>query len=261
MIKLIDLISEKAKRDYKAEYKKYGSSTKAKKYRAELNAYNRKKGTYGNGDGKDASHKGGKIVGFEAESKNRGRAEKSRLKKEGKLTEGSLKQAMQQWKYIEKRLKPKQKKLVQKALKRLKPKMDKYFKNKDYQDYIDGELDIKVPLPDLIFGDGKVFGQLITAYSNAIKEPAFYEGKLTEGKWKFKGKYLTMPGGEISSIPRRNERDRIVIRIKNEEFRLYDNKFDEFHIIGDRNDYFAKGKNDLLRFLNKHKAKYIGIDN
>ena len=72
----------KEERDYKAEYKKYGSSTKAKKYRAELNKYNRQKGTYGNGDGKDASHKGGKIVGFEAESKNRGRAEKSRLKKE-----------------------------------------------------------------------------------------------------------------------------------------------------------------------------------
>ena len=30
-------LTEKAKRDYKAEYKKYGSSTKAKKYRAELN--------------------------------------------------------------------------------------------------------------------------------------------------------------------------------------------------------------------------------
>ena len=74
--------SVKEERDYKAEYKKYGSSTKAKKYRAELNKYNRQKGTYGNGDGKDASHKGGKIVGFEAESKNRGRAEKSRLKKE-----------------------------------------------------------------------------------------------------------------------------------------------------------------------------------
>ena len=84
---------------------------------------------------------------------------------------------------------------------------------------------------------------------------------LSEGKWKFKGKHLTMPGGEVSSIPRRNERDRIVIRIKNEEFRLYDNKYDEFHIIGSRNDYFAKGKKDLLRFLNKHKAKYIGIDN
>jgi hypothetical protein len=75
-------VNEEAKRDYKAEYKKFQSSEKSKKYRAELNKYNRDKGTYGNGDGKDASHKGGKIVGFEAESKNRGRAEKSRLKKE-----------------------------------------------------------------------------------------------------------------------------------------------------------------------------------
>ena len=56
---------EAKERNYKEEYKKYGSSTKSKKYRAELNAYNRKKGTYGNGDGKDASHKGGKIVVFE----------------------------------------------------------------------------------------------------------------------------------------------------------------------------------------------------
>jgi len=73
--------NEVAKRDYKDEYKKFQSSTKSKKYRAELNKYNRDKGTYGNGDGKDASHKGGKIVGFESEKKNRGRAEKSRLKK------------------------------------------------------------------------------------------------------------------------------------------------------------------------------------
>lgn len=67
-------------RDYSKE-KKWNNTEKAKKYRAELNRYNRKKGTYGNGDGKDASHKGGKISGFESESKNRGRAEKSR--KEG----------------------------------------------------------------------------------------------------------------------------------------------------------------------------------
>jgi hypothetical protein len=82
-----DVKTEAKKRDYKAEYKKFQSSTKSKKYRAELNAYNRKKGTYGNGDGKDASHKGGKIAGFEKESVNRGRREKSRLKKEGKLNE------------------------------------------------------------------------------------------------------------------------------------------------------------------------------
>jgi hypothetical protein len=67
------------KRDYKDEYKKFQSSTKSKKYRAELNKYNRDRGTYGNGDGKDASHKNGKIVGMEDAHINRGRAEKSRL--------------------------------------------------------------------------------------------------------------------------------------------------------------------------------------
>ena len=78
--KIGDSIAMVEERDYKDEYKKFQSSKKMKKYRAELNRYNRRKGTYGNGDGKDASHKRGKIVGFEDESTNRGRAEKSRLK-------------------------------------------------------------------------------------------------------------------------------------------------------------------------------------
>ena len=90
-VKGYEPIEEKdSKRDYKKEYEKYGKSEKAKKYRAELNKYNRQKGTYGNGDGKDASHKGGKIVGFEAQSKNRGRREKSRLKKEATLNEAKF---------------------------------------------------------------------------------------------------------------------------------------------------------------------------
>ena len=64
----------------KAEYdKKFNKKPSQRKKRAELNRYNRKKGTYGNGDGLDASHKGGKISGFEPQSKNRGRIEKSRL--------------------------------------------------------------------------------------------------------------------------------------------------------------------------------------
>ena len=64
----------------KAEYdKKFNKKPFQRKKRAQLNKYNRDKGTYGNRDGLDASHKGGKIVGFEAYSKNRGRAEKSRL--------------------------------------------------------------------------------------------------------------------------------------------------------------------------------------
>ena len=74
-------------RDYKAEYKKFQSSPERIKYRAELVKYNREKGTYGNGDGKDASHKNGKIVGFEKEGKNRGRAEASRLKGSTRIKE------------------------------------------------------------------------------------------------------------------------------------------------------------------------------
>jgi len=61
-------------RKKKQEYdKKYHSSSKRRKYRAELNAKNRKSGTYGNGDGKDMSHtKKGKLV-KEKQSKNRAR--------------------------------------------------------------------------------------------------------------------------------------------------------------------------------------------
>ena len=60
-------------RDYKDEYNKFQSSDDKKKYRAKLNKYNHDKGTYGNGDGLDASHKNGKISGFEPQSKNRSR--------------------------------------------------------------------------------------------------------------------------------------------------------------------------------------------
>ena len=84
-MKTFKQIRSEAKRDYKAEYKKFQSSPERIKYRAELVKYKREKGTYGNGDKKDASHKNGKIVGFEDQSKNRGRAEASRLKKEEEL--------------------------------------------------------------------------------------------------------------------------------------------------------------------------------
>jgi len=59
-----------------AKKKKYdsklGKRDDLKKKRVELNAYNRKKKTYGNGDGLDAMHKGKKIVGYAKASKNRG---------------------------------------------------------------------------------------------------------------------------------------------------------------------------------------------
>lgn len=90
LIEIVDQIISEAERDYKKEYQKFQSSKKMKRYRAALNKYNRKRGTYGNGDGKDASHKNGKIAGFEDSSKNKGRREKSRLKGSKRKTNESL---------------------------------------------------------------------------------------------------------------------------------------------------------------------------
>lgn len=61
----------KKKRAYQKEYNKTKS---AKRHRAQLNKENRKRGTYGNGDGKDVSHsKDGKKLRLESQSKNRAR--------------------------------------------------------------------------------------------------------------------------------------------------------------------------------------------
>ena len=57
------------KNAYQAKYnKKPGQS----KYRSLLNKENRERGTYGNGDKKDVSHKKGNKTVLEAQSKNRG---------------------------------------------------------------------------------------------------------------------------------------------------------------------------------------------
>ena len=58
----------------KAAYdKKFHSTPARKKYRADLNKKNRAAGTYGNGDGKDVSHKRGGGTTSEARSANRAR--------------------------------------------------------------------------------------------------------------------------------------------------------------------------------------------
>jgi hypothetical protein len=52
--------------------KKINARPEQIKKRTSLNKYNRDHGTYGNGDKKDAAHRGNKIVGFQSQSKNRG---------------------------------------------------------------------------------------------------------------------------------------------------------------------------------------------
>jgi len=59
--------------NYKSYQKKYDSSKLQISKRSELNKENRKRGTYGNGDGKDVSHKKNGKTFLEAASKNRAR--------------------------------------------------------------------------------------------------------------------------------------------------------------------------------------------
>lgn len=70
------------KRNYKKEYKKFQSSEEQKTKRARRNknrAEAEKDGRVSKGDGKDVHHKGNKTTVM-SKSKNRGMAEKSRLK-------------------------------------------------------------------------------------------------------------------------------------------------------------------------------------
>ena len=61
--------SRQKHRDYQLEYQKSPENVRK---RVELTKYNRGTGKYGNGDGLDAAHKGGKIVGYKSASSNRG---------------------------------------------------------------------------------------------------------------------------------------------------------------------------------------------
>ena len=76
-------------RNYKKEYREYQGKPAQREYRSGLNKENRRRGTYGNGDGLDVSHhhtkgRSGGVVGLEAQGKNRARkvkAVRKRLKK------------------------------------------------------------------------------------------------------------------------------------------------------------------------------------
>ena len=59
--------------NYKSYQKKYDGSKLQIAKRSKLNKENRKRGTYGNGDGKDVSHKKNGKTFLEAASKNRAR--------------------------------------------------------------------------------------------------------------------------------------------------------------------------------------------
>ena len=63
--------------NYKSYQKRYDSSKLQIRKRAALNKENRRRGTYGNGDGKDVSHRKNGKTFLEAASKNRARKGKA----------------------------------------------------------------------------------------------------------------------------------------------------------------------------------------
>ena len=85
--------------------------------------------------------------------------------------------------------------------------------------------------------------------------------KLSEGKWgEYKGKYLTMPTGEESSIPGLYDTDALKVTIGRDTFNVYYGKGKEIIAIGSKYDKKFKNEKELVNWLNKEKAIYYGID-
>ena len=82
---------------------------------------------------------------------------------------------------------------------------------------------------------------------------------LFEGKWKMKGKYLNMPTGEESSIPGPYDNDALKVTIGRESFNIYKGRSGVL-AVGDSYSKDFKNEKELVNWLNKSKAKYLGID-
>ena len=70
---------------------------------------------------------------------------------------------------------------------------------------------------------------------------------------------LYMPNGELSSIPGNYDRDAIMVDIKRDTFGIYMTQV-KLYAAGNKYDKFFKNSKDLVNWLNKNKAKYVGID-
>ena len=82
---------------------------------------------------------------------------------------------------------------------------------------------------------------------------------LSEGKFKFKGKYLYMPGGQVTSIPKSHERDAVIFsHPRFGELKIWQDK-GKIYMLGDDFDKYVR-TNELEKYLNKNKYKYLGID-
>ena len=81
---------------------------------------------------------------------------------------------------------------------------------------------------------------------------------LSEGKFKMKGKYLNMPSGEVSSLPGAYDNDALKVTIGRESFNIYKGRKGVL-AVGDSYSKDFKNEKELVNWLNKSKAKYLGI--
>ena len=124
------------------------------------------------------------------------------------------------------------------------------------------EFDVNTDLPEWVESKiTKAEDYLSTVFDYMRGKEGIGEGKLTEGKFQMKGKYLTMPSGEVSSIPGKNDRDAIIVQIKYDMFSIITGANGKPYAYGPKYDKSFKNGNDLAKWLNKEKAKYQGIDN
>ena len=76
---------------------------------------------------------------------------------------------------------------------------------------------------------------------------------LSEGKFKMKGKYLYMPDGEVSSIPKRNDRDRLFVKLI--ESNKTENK--EIKLTPDMLNLLGCNKENFLKLIELMDYKYF----
>ena len=91
---------------------------------------------------------------------------------------------------------------------------------------------------------------------------------LSEGKWKIGPRtrsgmeYIVSPSGATTSIPQKYDRDAIIAQTRSgDTFKIYNGNAGKPYAVGNSYDKTFKNINDLVKWLNKEKLKYVGIDN
>ena len=85
---------------------------------------------------------------------------------------------------------------------------------------------------------------------------------ITEAMWQAHGgKHIISPDGSTTSIPSHYGRDAVIVSIKRDTFKIYNGNAGKPYAIGNKYDKEFKNIKALVKWLNKERAEYVGIDN